>query len=676
MLSIVLRIVFVLLSASVLGLSLAGPAPAAMAEKTLSPYFFIENGDEGVDRLPLKSTEVSVSINAVIAQVKVTQNYANEGTRPIHARYVFPASTRAAVHGMRMQVGEQIVVARIQERQAATQTFQAAKQAGKSASLLTEERPNVFTMQVANILPGEAIRVELAYTELLVPTDGTYEFVYPTVVGPRYSTVPEAGAEDHHKWLKNPYLPEGSASAPRFDIQTRVAAGLPIAEMTCASHAAEIAYEDAARASVRLSANETNAGNRDYILRYRLTGRQIQTGILRYAGEKENFFVMMVQPPERVPSQAIVPREYIFVVDVSGSMNGFPLDTAKVLLRRLIGGLRPVDRFNVVLFAGASQVLAPASLPADTNHLAQAIALIDRQEGGGGTELRRAMETALALPATENMARCVVVVTDGFIGLEKEVFTLIDRHLNRTNFFAFGIGSSVNRHLIEGLAHVGQGEPFVVTEPAEAEAVAERFRQYIEAPVLSHIEIQYDGWEVYDLEPARVPDLFAQRPLVVCGKWRGEASSGQVRITGITAQGAYDQTLPLSPLESDATDALPYLWARTRLSRLSDYNVAGEDEDTRGQITSLGLTYHLLTAHTAFVAVDETVRNPNGAGEDVDQPLPLPKGVSHLAVEGGHAVPEPGLVFMGGLLGLGVLAAWARRRQGQSTQGKNRRISR
>ncbi len=675
--TIVLRVLCMFVLVSTLGLSWTVPAPAALAEKTLSPYFFIENGEEGVDWLPLKSTEVAVVINAVIAQVKVTQHYANEGTRPIHARYVFPASTRAAVHGMRMQVGEQTVVARIQERQAATRTFQAAKQGGKSASLLTEERPNVFTMQVANILPGEAIRIELTYTELLVPTDGTYEFVYPTVVGPRYSTVPEAGAEDHHQWLKNPYLPEGSQSAPRFDIQTQVAAGLPIAEMTCASHAAEIAYADASSASVRLAASENNAGNRDYILRYRLTGRQIQTGIMRYSGEKENFFVMMVQPPERVATETIMPREYLFVVDVSGSMHGFPLDTAKVLLRRLIGGLRPVDRFNLVLFAGASQVLAPASLPADTDNLARAIALIDRQEGGGGTELRRAMETALALPSTEAMARGVVVVTDGFIGLEKEVFALIDRNLNRTNFFAFGIGSSVNRHLIEGLAHIGQSEPFVVTEPDEANAAAERFRQYIEAPVLSHIDIKYEGWEVYDLEPARVPDLFARRPLVVCGKWRGDASSGKVRITGTTAQGAYDQTLALSPLESSATDALPYLWARTRLVRLSDFDIDGEDDDTRGQITSLGLTYHLLTPHTAFVAVDETVRNPSGAGEDVDQPLPLPKGVSHLAVEGGHAVPEPGLVFMGGLLGLGVLAAWARRHRGRSRRSGRapRRIS-
>ncbi|MFZ1983794.1 MAG: VIT domain-containing protein [Desulfatitalea sp.] len=658
---ILLHVLTVLSFLMMFGLGAASPAAAAPSQKTLSPYFFIENGEEGVDRLPLKATEVAVTINAVIAQVKVVQQYANEGTRPLHARYVFPASTRAAVHGMRMIIGEQVVVARIQERQAAKETFQAAKQAGQSASLLTEERPNVFTMQVANILPGDTIRIELEYSELLVPTDGTYEFVYPAVVGPRYSTVPEAGADDRQQWLQNPYQREGSAPTTTFAIQARLAAGMPIAEMACASHQAEIVYEDASRATVRLAAAESGGGNRDYILRYRLTGRLIQSGVIRYAGEKENFFVMMVQPPERVAADTIVPREYIFVVDVSGSMNGFPLDTAKMLLRRLIGGLRPVDRFNVVLFAGAAQLLSPASLTADTDHLAQAIALIDRQEGGGGTELRQAMETALGLPAVEGVARSVVVVTDGYIALEQETFALIDRNLDHTNFFAFGIGSSVNRFLIEGLARVGQGEPFVVTDPGEANAAAEQFRHYIEAPVLTHIKIAYDGWEVYDLEPARVPDLFAQRPLVVCGKWRGNPT-GSIRITGITGQGPYEQTLTLAPLEvSQATDALPYLWARTRLARLSDFNVAGESDDTRGQITSLGLTYHLLTAHTAFVAVDETVRNPNGTGEDVDQPLPLPKGVSNLAIGNGHSVPEPGLVFMSALLGLGVLASYMRK---------------
>ena len=651
----------------ILWLIAAAAPPGAWAltpEKTLSPYFFIENGEEDLDRMPLKSTQVTAKINGVIAQVKVVQHYANEGDRPIHARYVFPASTRAAVHGMRMQIGEQVIVAQIQERQRADATFQTAKKAGKSTSLLTEERPNVFTMKVANIMPGDKIQIELSYTELMVPTEGTYEFVYPAVVGPRYSTVPEAGADDHHQWLKNPYLKAGQDSAATFDIDVRLSGGMEIHEVSCPSHLADVDWQDGSEASISLSPEEKNGGNRDFILRYRLSDEQISSGLMLYEGEDENFFVLMVQPPERVTTKAIVPREYIFVVDVSGSMDGFPLDTAKTLLHSLIGSLRPSDRFNVILFAGAAQVLSAQSLPADPQNLSSATRMIDRRRGGGGTELRNALKTALNTPRIEGVARSVVVVTDGYIAVERDVFGLIERHLDQTNFFAFGIGSSVNRHLIEGLAKVGRGEPFVVLDPHSAQSVARRFQRYIESPLLTDIRIEYNSWDTYDLEPEVPSNLFADRPLVICGKWRG-APSGEIRISGITGEGAYSQTLSLHHMKDALNhDALPYFWARSRLARLSDFNPIGETAEAREAIVNLGLTYHLLTPHTAFVAVDETVRNATEAGEEVDQPLPLPKGVSNLAVGGisSRNVPEPGLVFMSALLCLGALAAWVRRK--------------
>lgn len=645
----------------VLGCTGISSAAAAATDNTLSPYFFIENGQEGIDQMPLKSTKVEAKINAVIAQVKVIQEYVNEGARPIHARYVFPASTRAAVHGMRMQVGEQVIVARIEERKAAKQAYEAAKQQGKSASLLTEERANVFTMQVANIMPGDTIRLELDYTELLVPTDATYEFVYPTVVGPRYSTVPEKGAADNQQWIKNPYLKNDQPDSNAFEINVQISAGLPIDQMASPSHKMDVKWESDSRAEIQLKPSETNGGNRDFILRYQLAGEQIQSGLMLYEGDSENLFLMMLQPPERVSAQQVVPREYIFVVDVSGSMDGFPLNTSKVLLKDLITGLKPTDQFNVVLFAGAAEVLSHRSLPAEQGNLSKAVRMIDNQRGGGGTELYNALKTALRIPRSEGISRSIVIVTDGYIALEQEVFELIDANLNNTNFFTFGIGSSVNRYLIEGLAHIGQGEPFVVTDPDEAPAIAQRFRTYIEAPVLSNINIQYEDWDVYDLEPYKMPDLFAQRPLVVCGKWRGQLK-GKINLSGDSAEGAYEQTIDLAhlkPLQSNG--ALPYLWARKRLSRLTDFNPQGEDDETRSQIVSLGLTYHLLTPHTAFVAVDETVRNPTGEGDDVDQPSPLPKGVSKLAVSGGHNVPEPGLVFMIALICLGILAGRIRR---------------
>jgi Ca-activated chloride channel family protein len=642
----------------VLGLALlmARPASAADADanETLSPYFFVEDGDPAVDRLPLKETRADVHIAGVIADVVVTQVYRNEGTRPLNARYVFPASTRAAVHGMTMQVGDQRIQAKIREKQRAQKEFDAAKKAGKSAALLQQQRPNVFSMSVANILPRDEIRVELHYSELLVPTDGTYEFVYPTVVGPRYSNSPEATAEGEDaeenkkddRWVKSPYLHQGEAPSYKLEIETRIAAGMPIEEVLCPTHKTHVEWQDTSSARVTLDPGETDGGNRDYILRYRLQGKQVQTGLLLYPGKEESFFLLMMQPPRRVAPEQIPPREYIFVLDVSGSMYGFPLDTAKTLMRELIGGLRPTDRFNVILFSGGSRLLSPTSLAATPENVKQAIVEVEREQGGGGTELGEALDRALALPGNEGVSRSTIVVTDGFISAEADVFERIRTRLNRSNLFAFGIGSSVNRHLIEGLAHAGQGEPFVAIDPVEAVEVAKQFKTYVQSPVLTDISVATEGFQTYDVEPVSIPDLFADRPLVVFGKWRGKAA-GTIRVHGIGGEGPYEKDFDVSAAESsEANRALRYLWARTRVKRLSDYG--GESDETRLAVTNLGLTYELLTAYTSFVAVHEVVRNPGGAAKTVDQPLPLPQGVSDLAV--GDSVPEPELALLSGLL--------------------------
>jgi len=616
-------------------------------QKTLSPYFFIENGDPSVDPFPLKKTHVKVTISGVIADVVVTQKYANLGTRPITARYIFPASTRAAVHGMNMKIGEHMICAKIKERNIAQKEFNTAKKQGKSASLLKQQRPNVFSMNVANIMPKDIIEIELHYTELLIPTDGTYEFIYPTVVGPRYSNQSEADSPETDHWIKNSYLKEGSEDRTEFDINLSISTGIALQELVCPSHETEIVWESQSLARILMATSEKSGGNRDFIVNYRLAGKTIESGLMLYSGEDENFFLLMVQPPKRVKPADIPPREYIFVVDISGSMHGFPLNTAKKLLKNLIENLKESDKFNVVLFAGGSRVMAPASVPASGKNIHDAIRLIDHQKGGGGTELSLALKKALSLPADEAYSRTILIITDGYIAAEKDVFHLIQQNLNRTNVFSFGIGSSVNRYLIEGMARAGHGEPFVVTQPREAHGAAQRFRNYVQSPVLTHIGVTYDGFETYDMEPPLIPDLFAQRPVMVFGKWRGNPQ-GTIKVTGGGGSGKYLQTVNVSetkPLEVNS--ALKYLWARTRIGRLSDFNFKDHTRDTHAQITSLGLTYNLLTANTSFVAVHEVVRNPEAQSQEVHQPLPLPLHVSNLAVGGSVSkVPEPGLCTM------------------------------
>lgn len=617
-------------------IAFAAPAPDGDADQTLSPYFMVLGDDPSVDQLPLKSTAAEVDIAGVIADVRVTQTYKNEGKRNIEAVYVFPASTRAAVYAMKMTIGERTIVAEIQEKEQARQTYEEAKEAGKSVSLLEQKRPNVFQMKVANILPGDTIEVELKYTELLVPTDGVYEFVYPTVVGPRYSNVAEGDAPESEKWVKNPYLHKDEPTPYDFDFSARIAAGMPISEVVCPSHEVSVDFDGADRATVRLDPEESDGGDRDVILKYRLAGENIQTGLLLYEGENENFFLLMAQPPERVETEAMPPREYIFVLDVSGSMRGFPLETAKAVMRDLVGNLQPADRFNVLLFSGDSRVLAEKSLAGTPENLNKAIAFIDRRRGGGGTELLPALRRALGLSSAKEVSRTVVVVTDGYVRVEAETFDLIRNRLNEANLFAFGIGAGVNRHLIEGMARVGMGEPFVVTDAGAARKTGERFRDYVAAPVLTDVSVDFNRFRAYDVEPPAIPDVLAERPVIVFGKWKGK-TRGNIEVSGRTPEGAYKETLAVSDhAPKPENGALRYLWARHRIALLSDYQHVSADDDRVETITKLGLEYNLLTAYTSFVAVDSEVR-ADGDAETVAQPLPLPRGVPETAVGRGIA---------------------------------------
>jgi Ca-activated chloride channel family protein len=639
---------------------------AGDASRTRSPYFVVNGAEPGVDALPLKSTRADVTVSGVIADVAVTQRYRNEGATPIEARYVFPASTRAAVYAMRLTVGDRVVDAEVREKQQARRDYDQAKKEGRSAALLEQQRPNVFSMAIANVMPGDEIQVDLRYTETIVPDAGTYRFVFPTVVGPRYNGgtqadgTPTEGRKDE-PWIAQPTLRAGQPARHTFELNATVLAPLPVKMLASPSHALDIEGVGDKRATARLAPDRAHA-NRDLVLEYRLAGAAVESGVLLQPGREENFFLLLAEPPARVDASVLPPREYVFILDISGSMHGFPLATAKSLLRELVQRLRPGDTFNVIPFAGGSSLLAPQSVPASEDNIAAAIRFIDRQTGGGGTELLPALRRALALPADPGRARTFAVITDGYVSIEKEAFDLVRANLGNANVFAFGIGTSVNRFLIEGLARAGKGEPFFVLDAAAAEREAARFRQMIEQPLLTHIRVKFPaGFDAYDLDVPQVPDLFAQRPVVLMGKYRGTAT-GVIEIEGSAAGGAVKLPIDLArAARNDDTRALAYLWARSRIAELGDFMKLRPDDDTKQAITALGLKYNLLTDTTSFIAIDKVVRNAGGASTSVDQPQPLPDGVSELALAAAPATPEPEFALLAAVAG--GLTWWLRRRR-------------
>ena len=597
--------------------------------KTEAPYFKSPNGDKGLEHLPLKSTNVTGKITGMIADVCIEQTYKNDGSKPLEAIYVFPMSDKAAIYSLEMHIGTRVIVAAIKEKNLARQEYETAKSDGHRASLLEQERPNVFTMNVANINPADIIKVVVRYTEFIIPDDGIYSFVFPTVVGPRFNA---KGSKA--KFAAQPYTKSGESPLSTFSLHVDLLSDIPISFADCKTHKTNIQFPSDKMVSVRLSNEEIYAANRDFILNYALRGQGIESGIQLYDHGKEKFFMAMIQPPKRVANDEIPPREFIFVVDISGSMHGFPLNVSKKLLRNLISNLKASDQFNVVLFAGSSEVLSSVSLSANKSNIDKAIKFIDSYNGGGSTELLGALKTSLALPrASKSLSRSVVIVTDGYVTVEKEAMQLIRSNLNNTNVFAFGIGSSVNRYLINGLAHTGGGLPFVVINETEADSIATKFRKYIQTPVLSNIRVKYDGFQAYDLILEKLPDVLSERPVIITGKYKGNAE-GTINFSGYTGTGKFSKVLKINQsMISQDHKAIRYLWAREKIQGLSDYGDSNLDNNTIANITKLGLDYNLMTEYTSFIAVDRQEKvDAKGELRTVQQILPMPQGVSNYAI--------------------------------------------
>ncbi|NNE28207.1 MAG: VWA domain-containing protein [Saprospiraceae bacterium] len=620
-----IKILFVICSVALFGL----PGKSQLtSEKSLSPYFHVKSQSK-VDDFPLQASHSQVNIVGTLADVTITQRYKNDGQSPLEAVYVFPGSTRAAVYAMTAVMGGDTIRAKIEEKQKAKAIFTKAVKDGKRAALLEQERPNVFKMSVGNILPGDIVEVELKYTELLVPENKEYEFYFPTVVGPRFT----GESNDSGSGFTNtPYLKEGEQSPFDFDLSCSIHSGINIRLVTSPSHKIDVRYPDLKSALVEFDSEEKNPAGKDFILKYQLAGDKIESGISLYDHGDEKFFTLMMEPPARITNSHIPNREYVFIVDVSGSMSGYPLDVSKQLLKDLLVELHPADRFNIVFFAGDSRLWSESSKSANQENLETALQFMNSLSGGGGTYLLQALKTAMDLPkAVGPEARCFVIISDGYINVEKECFDYIRENLDRANFFSFGIGSSPNVHLMDGIAHVGGGEATIVNGKEDGPKKAEDFRKYIEKPVLSKIKVDFQGFKAYDLNLKKVPDVLAERPLIIQGKWKGPIE-GKVCISGLTGSGKFQRCIDLKDAnQSPDNSPIRYHWARERIRLLDDYRLNGYGDKLQKETLELGLKYNLLTAYTSFVAVQEK----KVAGEKavlVKQPLPLPHHVSNMAV--------------------------------------------
>ena len=576
---------------------------------------------------PLKHTDVNADISGFISRVVVTQQFENPFKEKIEAVYVFPLPQNAAVDDMTMIVGERTIRGKILARKEAHLVYEEAKSSGKVAGLLDQERPNIFTQSIANILPGEQVKITISYVETLSYVNGAYEFVFPMVVGPRY--VP-AGVPDASR-IPSQTLPSETRSGHDISLQVALDAGLIIDNLSSTTHPVDIQRPDPHSARLRLKDNGT-IPNKDFILRYDVATQAIQDAVLTHRSEKGGFFTMILQPPERVTVADVTPKELVFVLDTSGSMSGFPIEKAKETMTLALDNLNPSDTFNLITFAGDTSILFPEPVAATSANLRKAKAFLTSQNGAGGTEMMKAIEAALKPSDDQSHVRIVCFMTDGYVGNEMAIIAEIQKHPN-ARVFAFGIGQAVNRFLLDKMAEVGRGEVEYVGLNDDGSAAARRFHERVRNPLLTDISIDWSGLPVADIYPQRIPDLFSARPVVVTGRYTGPGRA-TIRLKGKMAGSDFVREIPVELPETMAShDVLASLWARGRVDDLMGQDFKGLQngnmrQDLEDAITQLGIEFRLMTQFTSFVAVEEMIVTDGGQPRRIDVPIDSPEGVT------------------------------------------------
>src|SRR5262245_47743479 len=615
---------------------------------------------------PLKHTDVKAEVSGSLARVTVTQEFHNPFNEKIEAVYVFPLPQSAAVDDMTMIVGDRTVKGKIKRREEAQAIYEAAREAGQTASLLDQERPNIFTQSVANIAPGAGVKITISYVEFLKYEGGTYAFVFPMVVGPRdipgQPTGKQGGgwAPDTNKVpdasrITPQVAPKGARAGHDISIEVKLDAGVPIDGLQSTLHEVDVANVDNHRALVRLK-DQATIPNKDFILKFDVAGKKISDAIMTHRSAQGGFFTMILQPPERVTAADVTPKELVFVLDTSGSMSGFPIEKAKETMKLALDNLYPEDTFNLITFSGDTHILFPQPVRATRENLQRAQSFLASRQGSGGTEMMTAIRAALAPSDEQNHVRIVCFMTDGYVGNDMEIISEIQKHPN-ARVFAFGIGSSPNRFLLDKMAEHGRGEVEYVTLEDEGSAAARRFHERVRNPLLTDIEIDWAGLPVADVYPKRLPDLFSAKPLILTGRYT-KSARGVIRLRGNLAGQNFVKEIPAELPESQTEhDSLATLWARTRIDDLMSHDYAGiqngnPQPDVREAITQLGLEYKLMTQFTSFVAVEEMTITEGGQPRRIDVPVEMPEGVSREGVFGADESVSRDLRTVQQLLGL------------------------
>jgi Ca-activated chloride channel family protein len=612
---------------------------------------------------PTVETDVQLQVRGMILRGEVRQTFRNPESTCAEAVYAFPLPEDAAVDRLRMTVGQRVIEGEIKERKVAEQVYEQAKSEGKKASLLSQERPNLFTVSMANIGSGEEVVVTIDYQQNVDYRDGAFRLRFPTTIGPRYIPGQQTAAapkgvgwsvdtdqvSDASRVTPPVNLP-GSGRENRLRLAVDLDSGFSLRRVDSTYHKIASSVVSGSHYRVTLAAGDVPA-DRDFELVWQPDlGNEPRAAVFTEPGQKETYALLMLMPPA-TNTGVRLPKESIFIIDTSGSMAGTSLNEAKNALQLALDRLSPQDRFNVIEFNSVTHVMFTQPRPATPDVVAQAKHWVDRLQATGGTEMMGALQAALLNQSqSSGVVRQVVFMTDGDVGNEGQLLAFIRTNLGSSRLFTVGIGAGPNSHFLRSAARLGRGTFTYIGSVTEVQEKMSALFEKLERPVLTNVELHFDDPAV-EMWPQRVPDLYSGEPVVVAV--RLSAPSSRVTATGKLGDHDWNDVHSLSVTSSEA--GVGKLWARRKIESLSDSGA-----DVHQQITDLGLNHHLVTEYTSLVAVDVTPSAvPQPACETRAVPVNLPKGWG--GIEGSlptTATPAPLFILIGTVL-MAIAAAIA-----------------
>ena len=643
------------------------PQPIDPMEREVTQGALHVKTENEIVECPLKHTDVKAIISGFIARVTVTQTFENPYDEKIEAVYVFPLPHTAAVDDMTMVIGERRVVGLIKRRAEARAVYERAINQGATASLLEQERPNIFTQSVGNIKPGKEIRIEISYVDVLNYDMGTYEFHFPMVVGPRYipgaptSKKPklpkeltgkvgevegpmEGGDPSGTGWspdttrvpdasrITPPVLKPGYRTGHDISLSVSLEAGVPVGDIKTANHKATLKRIGASGAVAEISPADS-IPNKDFVMKYAVIGEKPEMAILAHSkGRDQGYFMLMIQPKLDAELAKAPPREVVFLVDVSGSMRGHPTEKVREAMRHFFRLSKPNDTVQVITFAGYANKLFERPVAATKENVSRALNFTQQIQAGGGTEMLKGIRMVLNEPADPARVRIVVMLTDAYIGNEAEIIEEVGRRAgDQIRFWAIGIGSSPNRFLIDGVAKQGGGMSGVIELNTDPKELVSQIVERIHRAQLANIQLDWNDLSVYEIFPRRIPELWAGRPVILFGRY-ADGGKTRLELSGVAEGKPLSYSLEVTlPRAQPAHGVLSKMWARKKIEDISAQLYYADTPEVIEEITQVALTYRLMSQYTSFVAVDESevqlVSEQAKPPRRVLVPVPLPAGV-------------------------------------------------